>query len=964
MSKTTKKLLKLLLLGLIVFICIVSFPQLQAWLSGAYKILGRTWQVIINILTIGAIAIFFAAFLSPLEALGWWAGWYGDEIDTNIDPGTLAEPIPLQTKVTRYVIYLDGIAQAESQYFPDVEEFLSQLAAVLPDDILIIKGLMSYSAINRPLTKDRLLSFFWRLADELQTSKSTGILGALIGATINIRNTLIVAVSADQRYGPIYNQGTAQVMYNSLITYGYQPNSGVPITLIGYSGGGQIAMGAAPYLKRALAAPIEVISISGVLSGNINALELEHLYHLVGDKDPVEREGPIFFPKRWKILFLSYWNRAKRRGKISLISLGPVGHNAAGGPFDANKFLPDGRSFLQQTVELVTLIIQGKLALEEAPVRSKPSNYDRYIQAAFNQPSYYPLEQTVNLELYRAIAPWMGRLILPKQEQRSQVQGVLFEVHHAAAEYQHLVGKIVNLRWSDEPRVQAYLRKVTKNLHFSTEAKYSKSQGCIHPDRLNTWQLVDPLESLAGARPNDDVIVKLRDPIEVQESEGNERPNLIISREPIQITGRFYGLVKILQPVNTDEAQLDRFRVVHFNRASRQFDGVEEIVCIPQVIADTNGIFSSTNRDIEKSLVNENGWYIYGAPDKLGVFVVQAIAPRALLRLQPDEVIFGKKPAINYLKNQAWEVKGQKGKTSSVLLCPQGKEIQEAIQEWQEGDRALLIHVYGGIGGKKREPATKTPIFFGHFAYGMAQVVREPLADELSFDIEYYQVYTHNIDGIIAGATAWCHFMGDRQWGWLGTRPVSDILIKLDAVTKDFDINGLKRAPLGTLVYFLQMMMARYRIGDGTGGTYVSPANNCVQDANQALYAAIKAIEKAIADNPNYLKWLTDTPDEAQRFEKLVKLGKSLKRKLLPFGSARADWENNAAMLGISLEDHPIETLLRGLASWRTLLPRLASDTITQLFLQQGASVWVLRTNQVGGIDTDIEPIAPTKIGF
>lgn len=35
-------------------------------------------------------------------------------------------------------------------------------------------------------------------------------------------------------------------------------------------------------------------------------------------------------------------------------------------------------------------------------------------------------------------------------------------------------------------------------------------------------------------------------------------------------------------------------------------------------------------------------------------------------------------------------------------------------------------------------------------------------------------------------------------------------------------------------------MAARYRIGDGTGGTFVRPANNCTQDANQALYAALR----------------------------------------------------------------------------------------------------------------------------
>ncbi len=956
------KRVKFLLVGAIVCTCVIVFPQLQPLYLAGYAVLGHSLDVVINLLFISAIAIIFAAFLSPLEALGWWAGWYGDQVDTNLDPGTLAEPLPPNTKVIRYVIYLDGIAQAESRYFPDVEQFLDELAARLPDDILIIRGLMPYSPMNRPLTKDRLLSFFWRLADRLQVSKSVGIFGALIGCTINIRNTLVVTVSADQRYGPIYNQGTAQVMYNSLITHGYEPESGIPITLIGYSGGGQIAMGSAPYLRQALDAPIEVISISGVLSGNTNALQLEHLYHLVGDKDFVEREGPVLFPKRWGIFFLSYWNRAKRRGKISIISLGPVGHNGTGGPFDANRFLPDGTtSFLQQTVDIVEGIILDKFPFTQNNSRRKPSNYERYWSAPFNQPSYYPIQQSVNWENYRAIAPWMGRLILPQPEQRRQVKGVLFEVHHAPGEYQHLVGQIVNLRWSNARPVQDYVRRVTKSVHFSEETEYSISQGFIHPERLNHWQQVDPLESLAGARTNDDVIVKLPEIVALIESTDSERPNLIISKEPVQITGRYYALVKILHPMSDGS---DCFRVVHYNRQSKQFDGAEDRVRIPQVVPDINGVFPSTNRDIEKSPVNETGWYIYGAKDRNGVFIVQAIAPRRLLRLQPDEIIFGKKAAMNYLKKESWQIEGQKSKVSSVLLSPKHQEIQAAIAEWQEGDRALLIHVYGGIGGKKREPAAKTPIFFGHFAYGIATVVREPIADELCFDIEYCQVYTHNIDGIIAGHNAWCRFLGDRQWGWLGTRPVSDIIIKLDAVTENYDIQGLKRSPLLTLIYYLEIAMARYRIGDGTGGTYVGPANNCSQDSNQALYAAIKNMEKAIAANPDLAEWLSNHPEQAQRFEQLGKLGNSLNRRLLPFGTARADWQNNTEMLGISIEDDPIAALLRGLLSWRTMLPRLASETIAKRFLLRNASVWVLRANQVGGYDPDIEPIAPTEIGW
>jgi predicted Abi (CAAX) family protease len=955
-----QKISKFIGLGLIGLLIAVLFPQVRNLWQVAYMAMGATWRLIVDILTISLITFIFAGLLVPFEALGWWAGWYGEEVDTNLHPGELVGNLPTDTSASGYVIYLDGIAQAKFEYLADATNFVEELEAVLPDDILIIKGLMPYSPINRPLTENGILSFFWRFVDQIQASRSGGIIGFLMSLTIQLRNVIVVAISADGRYGPIYNQGTAQVMYNSLINHGYQPDSGVPITLVGYSGGTQIALAAAPYLKRALKAPIEIISISGVFSGNNNILALEHFYHFVGDKDILERLGAIVFPQRWKIAFLSYWNRAKKYGKVTITSLGPVGHNDAGGPFDRHKKLPDGRSYFQQTVDYVAGIVLGNSHLIKESFPWKTSNYEFYQQAEFNQPSYYPINQQVNSEIYRPIANWMGRLILPTPEQRKQVKGVLLEVYHAEAGYQNLVGQIVNLRWSKNALVQAFVRSVKKDVHFSEDAKYSQRQGVIHPDRINGWRQVDPLESLAGSRPNDDVIVKLSEPIEVQFQVGENRPTLVISQEPIQITGRFYGLVRILRPITNYGETKDYFLVVHFNRKSQQFDGVQEVVRIPQVVANVNGIFPSTNQNLNESRLNYIGWYIYGALDRYGIFIVQAIAPLALLRLQPHNVIYGESDSWDYIKNKAWDVKEKKGKIQSVLLIPKSPVSNPQLQE---GDRALVLHVYGGIGGSKREPAAKTPILFGHFAYGIAQVIREPLANELIFDIVYYQVYTHNVDGIISGKIAWNRFIGDRQFGWLGNRPIADIIVKFDPFTNDFDIKGTKISALDLLAYQLEIMVARYRIGDGTGGTYVGPAYNCVQDSNQALYGTIKMTREAIKSHPELLEWLQDDPGEPEQLEQLLKLGKSIRGKLLPFGSARADWENNQSNLGISPEEDLFERLLIGLLSWRTLLPRLTSETVTRIFLKQGATIWVLRANQIGA-EPNIEPIAPTPIGW
>lgn len=285
----------------------------------------RILQLLFNLTWIGVVATVFAGLLAPLETLGWWAGWYGDEVET-VGTGFRSETANGQAlsqsvedvDISRFIVYLDGIGQSGETYTPDVEEFLDTLEPALPRDMKLIQGLMMYSVLNKPLDQDRPLAFVWRLADKMRFTNPT----ALLGLFLNLRNVFIVAVSADKRYGPIYNQGIAQVLYDGLIQQGYRPGSGIPITLIGYSGGGEMSVAAAPYLKRAMGAPIEAISLGGVMSANNNFLKLEHLYHLVGDQDSVEQIGPIIYPGRWKIFPLSYWNRAKRKGKITIFRWG------------------------------------------------------------------------------------------------------------------------------------------------------------------------------------------------------------------------------------------------------------------------------------------------------------------------------------------------------------------------------------------------------------------------------------------------------------------------------------------------------------------------------------------------------------------------------------------------------------------------------------------------------------------
>ena len=380
--------------------------------------------------------------------------------------------------------------------------------------------------------------------------------------------------------------------------------------------------------------------------------------------------------------------------------------------------------------------------LSKKSVKTKSSNYKINSKSPLFHSEYYPINQTVNQQ-YQPVAEWSGRLILPVERQNEHL--VEFEVQNAPDSYMHLLGKVVKLKWSDDTKVQEYVKRVSFDVNFTNQAKKSHQKGFVHPVRLDGRSQVNPLESLAGARTMDDVCVMLLQP-EVEINAVGET-QLIIKEEPIQIAGRFVGLVKILARI---ESYSDLFKVRHYNKATKNFyRGIEETICIPQVPKDKRGISRSTNKDIEKSLLNFQGWYIYGAANNEGTFIVQAIEPRALVKLEPQKVITKSSEIFKYIKRGMWaKIKLQKGKCQTVLLAP-NRDAKSAASEWRLGDKALAMHLFGGIGGKKAEAPAWLPVA-GHFSYGIAEVVRDRITSELRFDIVYYQVYGHNVDGIIS----------------------------------------------------------------------------------------------------------------------------------------------------------------------------------------------------------------------
>ncbi|HSM82594.1 MAG TPA: CPBP family glutamic-type intramembrane protease [Nodosilinea sp.] len=638
---------------------------------------------------------------------------------------------------------------------------------------------------------------------------------------------------------------------------------------------------------------------------------------------------------------------------------------------------------------VVTAVLTLGVALSATSSAAPVSDYELAQAAPFNQVERYPVEPLPSSPSFRPNGGWIGRLILPSESEYADSPGdwVWFEVWHSPDNEPNLLRRTLKLTWQPTEANQTYVDSVSRNLAFNRRAEQALEQGTIVPERLNGRQQVGPLQSLAGARPNDDVTVRLFDD---HTELGRERGEYVLRTdlEPLQITGREYGLVKLIEPNTRVEASFppacpgvrpcpkEYFWAQHFNPDTGDFSGPIETLRIPQQPILNGERFVSNIRQLTTSPAGRAGWYVYGSRDAEGVFTVQALKPRVLVQLDPDDQVAGLKPGLDYIDQQNWaNVARRKGMVQKVLVGGRngggrnggGRNGEEgAIAPWRLGDRALVIHLFGGIGGDNPE-ATPGGTVTGHFAYGLAEVVREPIAQELQLQLLYQQLYAHNPSGIVAGAHDWTAYMGDMQRGWLGLRPVSDVVVKLDALTTPFEFGDTTVSLFDALLTQAQGLAARYRTGDGTGLAAATPAAASVQDSNQALYLAIEAMQRQIRTDPAIAAWLEAHPDspELARLGQLEAVGKALETMLTPYGVVRPNWNNDADTLaGIA----PTEgfQLTRGvvsaLLSWRTMMPRWGHDEVARVLLENGAQLWFLRTNLVGGDDPRVEPIPPTNL--
>jgi len=550
-------------------------------------------------------------------------------------------------------------------------------------------------------------------------------------------------------------------------------------------------------------------------------------------------------------------------------------------------------------------------------------------QSPWNRPETYPLSLQPAPDRYAPSAEWLGRLILPSAAETAATPGdwVWIELEQAPPDQQALIGSRRRLRWADRPDLRRIVEAVSVDIRFGANARKLEAAHNVVPSRLNGRDRVGPLQSLAGARPVDDVTVAL-------EGVNVEEGGLVISRPPVQVTGRWQGLVQLLEAPADDDQVLVR----HFNPASGRFDGPEERIRFPRLPPDRFGRQAFNLSGLADSPLNQQGWQIQGAPAADGVFTVQALQPRQITALSPQRQRDGTAASLNHLRVANWSAaESQPGSLHTTALVPDGA----VPPGWQVGERALLIHLFGGIGGTQAEPS---PLWTttGHFAFGEAEVVRDAVSGEPRLAIRYHQIYANNPNGIVAGSQHWSAYAGNLQRGWLGSRPFSDVLVPMEPRVLD------------ALALQAEILAARYRSGDGGGVAMVTAATSCVQDSSQALWIAIQQLRQDQA--------FSDLVAGDQK--RLARLATALDRWLTPFGRPRPDWRHNAArsLDGGSGGFESSQKLGDVLLSWNSMLPRRAHDAMAADILRAGLPIWLIRTNQIPSAAPQLLPVDPTSL--
>ncbi|MEV0951869.1 hypothetical protein [Promicromonospora sp. NPDC050249] len=240
-----------------------------------------------------------------------------------------------------YLVYLDGIGKRRFSDTRDGGQLVQAVIAGAPE-LRVLGQVQPYSPLADPLVGRPVWDWLRRH----------------IGITLFLHNVMQIFVAADRRYRPLYNRAVGAQIADQLRLAGYEPGGGIPVVLLSYSGGAQVATGAVDGIFTELRAPIWVITLGGFHNGANDLTHAVHLHRLTSSNDWIEGVSTWLFPERWRLFRRSAWNRAHEAGKVTVHSLDPAAHIGPLGYISPTARLADGRSYLDRTTALVIEIVR------------------------------------------------------------------------------------------------------------------------------------------------------------------------------------------------------------------------------------------------------------------------------------------------------------------------------------------------------------------------------------------------------------------------------------------------------------------------------------------------------------------------------------------------------------------------------------------------------------------------------
>ena len=346
---------------------------MPSWLSHTFnRLTGTTLKLIL--LMAGFLALW--GMLAPITTIVWWLNQTSSSL--GFDAKEREKPKLLNqdnleaapSKTNCYIVFLPGVGNFSPNEIADGEEYFIDQLAARHDNCVAVKDVFPYSVANQDLNNQNFLTPLWQSAKNSEHFPGQ--------AFIQVRNLWRFAISADDRYGPVYNLGIARTIVARMHAAHPIARSDQPINLIliSTSGGTQVALGATDHLHDWLGkARITVVSIGGAFEGREGFNNAEHVYHFYGDRDRVTDLPHVLFPARWPWVIGSPVNQAQRQGRYTVCNSGDSEHTGAQGYFgEAIAF--NNTSYLNQTLEEINQLPIWSLdqpLISKCPTREYPT---------------------------------------------------------------------------------------------------------------------------------------------------------------------------------------------------------------------------------------------------------------------------------------------------------------------------------------------------------------------------------------------------------------------------------------------------------------------------------------------------------------------------------------------------------------------------------------------------------------